>query len=319
MTKNLWLATIVLLFVLAWVLALNFISKSNRHNSGLSGPKAVAEESENNNQPLAINNQINRLPGNQSEQAVSANKPENIAGNIINQPTAVQDNNQTIAKQTKNQAVVNSLESSNQEAESEIIQDNSNTSAIPDTADSYHIAMTTYFWVGEGASQDNSNISNAQSYWDEKWLEHFGGVDEPSDRCGYLPCAFRPKENPFYFALPYGDYDEDGNLKASVKQIPWYRPGSGGQSIIKNHWIEIKYKNNICYAQWEDVGPYQTDDFAYVFGSQPAKNKAGVGAGLDLSPAGWDCLGLKDNDVTEWRFIEAAEVPPGPWQEIVTR
>jgi hypothetical protein len=37
------------------------------------------------------------------------------------------------------------------------------------------------------------------------------------------------------------------------------------------------------------------------------------GAGLDVSPAVRDYLGLKETDVTEWKFVDFSEVPRGPW------
>jgi hypothetical protein len=182
----------------------------------------------------------------------------------------------------------------------------------------YKNVMTTLFWAGESSDESNGFISNRQSYWDSRWLEHYGGIDSPDDRCGYYPCRFTPKENPFYFALPYGDRNADGSPKESVKLIPWYKNIAGNESIIKNIWIEIKYGVKICYAQWEDVGPFETDDFNYVFGDVKPKNTFGVSAGLDISPATWDCLGLKDNSTVGWRFVEEKDVPPGPWKSIVT-
>lgn len=183
----------------------------------------------------------------------------------------------------------------------------------------YKSVMTTVFWVGENSDESNGFIPNHKSYWDSLWLEHYGGIDDPNDRCGYNPCAFIPKENPFYFALPYGDRNEDGTQKDSVKLIPWYKNISNKESQIKNVWIEIKYKNKICYAQWEDVGPFEDDDFDYVFGKSEPKNIFGVSAGLDISPATWDCLGMTDNAVTKWRFVEEKDVPEGPWKLIITK
>ena len=34
---------------------------------------------------------------------------------------------------------------------------------------------------------------------------------------------------------------------------------------------------------------------------------------FDVSPAVWDYLGLGALDVVDWRFVEQAEVPTGPW------
>jgi hypothetical protein len=182
----------------------------------------------------------------------------------------------------------------------------------------YKSALTTMFWVGEDSDESNGFIPNHESYWDSFWLEHYGGIDSPDNRCGYQPCKFIPKENPFYFALPYGDRDNNENLKESVKLIPWYKNISKDESLIKNVWIEIKYNNKICYAQWEDVGPFETDDFDYVFGNAAPKNIFGVSAGLDISPATWDCLGIDDNAIVKWRFVEEKDVPEGPWKLIIT-
>ena len=177
--------------------------------------------------------------------------------------------------------------------------------------------MTTYFFVGEPADSSNDFIANDQSYWDDSWQKHFGGVDDPQDRCGYRPCGFTPKENPFYAALPYGEYDPQGDMKASAEQVPWYQPKLS--PLLKNHWIEIQHAGHTCFAQWEDVGPNNEDDFAYVFGSAPNPvNTFGEKAGLDVSPAVWDCLGMTDNDITSWRFVDASEVSDGPWKDIIT-
>jgi hypothetical protein len=182
----------------------------------------------------------------------------------------------------------------------------------------YKSATTTYFWVGEPSDASNAFIPNDMSYWDEKWQKHFGGADNPDKaRCGYAPCAFAPKENPFYVALPYAELDTKGNLKASAIQIPWYSPGKS--PLLKNHWVEVVHGTSTCYGQWEDVGPNNEDDFSYVFGSSSTPtNTFGAHAGLDISPALWKCLGMLDNDTTRWRFVEESDVPDGPWKATVT-
>jgi hypothetical protein len=179
--------------------------------------------------------------------------------------------------------------------------------------------MTTLFWVGEDANAENGGIANDESFWDDAWQEHFGGIDDPRERCGYLPCLFQPKENPFYVALPYGEY-EGGVLKENARLIPWYEnSASSDTSLLKNHWVEVRHGKHICYGQWEDVGPSESDDFAFVFGSaREPKNTFGVQAGLDVSPALWTCLGMTDNAVTAWRFMAEKDVPEGPWKESVT-
>ena len=53
-------------------------------------------------------------------------------------------------------------------------------------------------------------------------------------------------------------------------------------------------------------------------GCRSPLNSFDTGAGLDASPAVWRHLGLTENEVTVWRFVDAADVPPGPWTEVVT-
>ncbi len=178
--------------------------------------------------------------------------------------------------------------------------------------------VASIFWVGEAADASNSFIPNDKSAWDSFWQERYGGIDSPDDRCGYKPCSFTPKENPFYFALPYNDLDPNGHRKLSAVQVPWFSAYQDQKSILKNRWIQVARGDLICYAQWQDVGPLETDDFAYVFGNEPPKNTFGVKAGLDISPAVRDCLKMTTNELVKWKFVEDNQVPLGPWKEIVT-
>jgi len=179
--------------------------------------------------------------------------------------------------------------------------------------------MTTLFWVGEPSDADDAFIANDVSYWDKDWQLSYGGVDDPKFRNGYWPADFRPKENPFYVALPFGEFESTRGhtLKRDAQNVPWYSRGLS--PLLKNHWVEIKLGDRTCYAQWQDVGPFKVDDFAFVFGnSKNPANTFDAKAGLDVSPAVWHYLSMKDNGFTAWRFSEAADVPSGPWTEIVT-
>lgn len=179
--------------------------------------------------------------------------------------------------------------------------------------------VTTVFWVGETGSAENGNIANLASAWDENWQQHFGGVDDPVKRNGYQPAAFKSKENTFYFALPYNDISEAGVRKATAKSCSNAKSqGLQHYSWCKNSWIAISYKDKIAYAQWEDVGPYLEDDSAYVFGSKPPANRTDAAAGLDVSPAVRDYLGLNGLNKTSWWFVDASKVPNGPWKNVVT-
>lgn len=179
----------------------------------------------------------------------------------------------------------------------------------------------TYFWAGEEAGKSNKEISNLSSAWDEKWVKHFGGVDNPKKRNGFFPAAFTPKENPFYFALPYNDFNKNGTIKTEILQLADWTKGvelKEGQSYCKNRWAKITKGGKVTYAQWEDVGPFGESDKNYVFGTAAPKSKTNSNAGIDVSPAVRDFLGLKDVDKVDWQFIDESLVPDGPWKRVVT-
>ena len=83
--------------------------------------------------------------------------------------------------------------------------------------------VTTVFWVGEEAGGNNP-VPNYKSSWDLNWTANYGGTDnpEPSARRNYIPIAFVPRQNPFYFALPYNDVTH-GQFKP---EAPLVIPGS---------------------------------------------------------------------------------------------
>lgn len=176
--------------------------------------------------------------------------------------------------------------------------------------------VTTIFWVGENASVNNP-VHNRSSSWDKYWSSSYGGYDNPDRgaRRGYIPAAFTPQQNPFYIALPYNDVTH-GNTKPEARVvIPWFREEyvKEGQSVCRDRWVAVRKGNRICYAQWSDCGPFRTDHWQYVFGNDRPKPNLNRGAGLDVSPAVRDFLGLKNIDVTDWKFVDFREVPPGPW------
>jgi hypothetical protein len=177
--------------------------------------------------------------------------------------------------------------------------------------------VTTVFWVGEQAGPNNP-VPNVRSSWDLNWSNNYGGFDNPeaSARRNYLPVSFIPRQNPFYCALPYNDVTH-GQFKPEARLvIPWFKEAytGPGQSVCWHHWIAIRKGNRTCYAQWEDCGPFRTDHFQYVFGSERPKPNLNRGAGLDVSPAVRDYLGLQPTDVTDWQFVDVRDVPPGPWR-----
>lgn len=176
--------------------------------------------------------------------------------------------------------------------------------------------VTTTFWVGEKPTKNNP-VPNHVSSWDMQWAENYGGLDTPdrAKRADFLPVDFTPRQNPFYIALPYNDLTKTGYKPEASQVIPWFKEGPQAhkKSVCKGRWIAIRHKDRVAYAQWEDAGPFRTDHWQYVFGEERPKPNLNKGAGLDVSPAVRDYLGMNDTDVTDWKFVDFAEVPRGPW------
>lgn len=173
------------------------------------------------------------------------------------------------------------------------------------------------FWIGEKPSGSNTT-PNAKSSWDTNWMQNYGGYDDPNNRApDFRPKAFVPKLNPFYFALPYNDRAAYNRTKAEAPRvIPWFRQAfeRPGKTVLKGRWIAIHYQGKVCYAQWEDCGPFNTDDWQYVFGNASPRTNKNQGAGLDVSPSVRDYLSLRSGQKCDWKFVDVNEVPPGPWR-----
>ena len=179
--------------------------------------------------------------------------------------------------------------------------------------------VTTVFWIGEAPSGNNP-VPNRSSSWDKDWAGSYGGFDDPSPahRSEYLPVKFTPRQNPFYCALPYNDKASAGHRPEAPRVVPWFKEAYQGPGIstCKGRWIAIRKGNRTVYAQWEDAGPFRTDHWQYVFGDERPKPNLNKGAGLDVSPAVRDYLGLEETDVTDWKFVDFSEVPRGPWSKV---
>ncbi|WP_156364580.1 hypothetical protein [Curtobacterium sp. Leaf261] len=214
---------------------------------------------------------------------------------------------------------------------------------VPTSASPWHTRIvSTTFWVGEVFDPDASDGSQVLSTYDGKWQAHYGGCDgvvsgtgcETERRTaanGWFPTAMTPRENPFYLDLPYDDVNDRTGFADRDAVVPWSssapysaHAGDQGFSFMKNRWVMIRKDGHVCYGQIEDAGPGQYHDAAYVFGTDDARpaNKRYNGAGMDVSPALNGCLGFAEvngeDDRVDWRFVEAGEVPAGPWRTIVT-
>ncbi len=178
--------------------------------------------------------------------------------------------------------------------------------------------MSTVFWVGESAAPPYNPVANFKSSWDPNWVANFGGLDTPdrAKRRGFIPASFIPRQNPFYVALPYNDVTKGRHKPEAAKVIPWFRRAfvKDGKSVCKSRWVAIRVGSRVAYAQWEDCGPFRTDHWQYVFGPARPLPNLNQGAGIDVSPAVRDYLGLSGKGVVDWKFVELYEVPPGPWR-----
>jgi len=174
--------------------------------------------------------------------------------------------------------------------------------------------ITTIFWIGEGGS-NISSTTNIGSAWDENWRSTNRGSDDPNDRNGFASADHASTVNPFYVALPFNDLAYPDKAREWVPRS-WHRPPEDGKQVsaCKDRWVWIKNANGrSCFAQWEDVGPLRSDHAEYVFGDE--RPDTYTRAGLDVSPAVADYLGIRDNSraITSWRFVDAEDVPPGQW------
>lgn len=182
----------------------------------------------------------------------------------------------------------------------------------------------TVFWVGEPVGNGSSE-DNAFSSWDDDWLASYGGYDDPFCREGYFPCGFTPQENPFYVSVPFNDFHDNGTRKQiAYAVVPWAgaKEWRARESMMKNRWVKISREDITCYGQVQDTGPYEYNDYEYVFNNARPLNQRANGAGMDVSPALRDCLGFQGENNAEnkidWRFVDETIIPKGPWKESLT-
>ncbi|HEV7406707.1 MAG TPA: hypothetical protein VGO11_27400 [Chthoniobacteraceae bacterium] len=177
--------------------------------------------------------------------------------------------------------------------------------------------VTTVFWIGEPVGGHNFTPNFASS-WDPHWTAAYGGFDtpDPNARRNFIPVKFTPRQNPFYVALPYNDVTRGTTKPEARLVIPWFKEAfqHEGESVCRDRWVAVRNRaGKVGYAQWSDCGPFRTDHWQYVFGNEKPKPNLNKGAGLDVSPALRDFLGLGGTDVTDWKFVDARDVPNGPW------
>ena len=203
--------------------------------------------------------------------------------------------------------------------------------------------VATTFWVGEIFDPNAEDGSQMISTYDDNWYRSYGGCDgvEVGGDCrtekrtadnDFFPRQMTPKQNPFYLDLPYDDLNDKAGAKWRHRHVPWAKKApwaaiaaDSDASIMKNRWVKITRKGRTCYGQIQDAGPGKYHNAKYVFGKgnhRPASKRYN-NAGMDVSPALNGCLNFSEldgqDDKVSWRFVDAVDVPPGPWTKIVTR
>jgi hypothetical protein len=178
--------------------------------------------------------------------------------------------------------------------------------------------ITTEFWIGEGDTPI-SHTTNEASAWDLEWRDTNSGSDSPYNRNGYASGGHASTVNPFYVALPFNDLAFPDKAHEWLPR-GWHRSNRDGKQVsaCQDRWVEIKNaQGDICYAQWEDVGPLGYQDAEYVFGGARPVGLGDNRAGLDVSPAVADYLHVNDrNRYMSWRFVDDEDVRPGAWLKL---
>ena len=67
---------------------------------------------------------------------------------------------------------------------------------------------------------------------------------------------------------------------------PWHSVRCPQQAIgLQSKWVATRRGNRVCYAQWEDVGPFRTDHWQYVFGNErPRPNRRPEQESMSIRP-----------------------------------
>lgn len=98
--------------------------------------------------------------------------------------------------------------------------------------------------------------------WDSDASQRFGGYDGASGsdssvtdvprNSNGIVTEFTPRHNPYYFALPAGEFDENGLIPGARERSPWANEETGEEeSLFKGRWIRVTGGQSTIYAQWD--------------------------------------------------------------------
>lgn len=133
----------------------------------------------------------------------------------------------------------------------------------------------------------------------------------PDNHCKITATVFGGSDDVNYSA--YGPYDDDGNGKLLDDEglycaLP-YRFEDDERPKVR---VINRATGESATASIEDVGPWNIDDEAYVFGTARPQAESGVdekgretnGAGIDLSPALAEKIDIDGMGEVDWEFVE---------------
>jgi hypothetical protein len=72
-------------------------------------------------------------------------------------------------------------------------------------------------------------------------------------------------------------------------------------------FVRLNYVTAAEIGRQIGVGPFHTDSAEYVFGDERPSPNVNHGAGIDVSAAVRDFLGLRSLELVDWRFVEQAD------------
>jgi hypothetical protein len=116
----------------------------------------------------------------------------------------------------------------------------------------------------------------------------------------------RPEAESFYIALPYNDVTHGQFKPEAPLVIPWFKQSytGPGQSVCRQSLDCHSQRESPLLRAMGGLRPVSHDHFQYVFGNERPKPNLNHGAGLDVSPAVRDYLGLAPTDVADWQFVK---------------
>ena len=179
--------------------------------------------------------------------------------------------------------------------------------------------VTTVFWIGEHADREQSRSESQEFLGLATGRAITAVTTAPIPHGGTTTSRSISSRGRIRFtvALPYNDVTH-GQFKPEARD--WSFRGFDRHSCSRG----IRFAKIAGSRSAEAIGsatrngkivgrsaPTISNTFSRTNARRPNLNH---GAGLDVSPAVRDYLGLRTDVLTDWQFVEVRDVPPGPWR-----